>query len=640
QFQTLSRPRRQQVSRACSWCQTYRIKCDDKVPCRNCVTKGRQCTEKGSNEVRTFSHAVKEINRLKSRVTELESQLNQLSNLPSSLQASSSAAPLPEYLDPLREHGGNRGSWEYAYSTIPNSQQAQCYGPSSSFYFMRNMSMYIKKSLLPTYPLASVQNNTHALSSFGSVDFQIGHNRTSLRRTNSTGQKPLSRWQEEYFLEFFWQSYHLIYPIIDAVEFRAHHNSIWIMPYEPRKPSALVDIILAVAMQYATALAPADLPSVVLTAEEKGKDAANAGRSYYRRCQALVADELESPSLITLQCHIFSVIYLSNASSYNTAHSTLALACRVAVILGLHRESNLDELDTDERSFRRRVWWTLYALEIKAAMELGRPLAIDLSQVTCGLPPETSQGYLFSTAELTQSPAIDACFMSNLQFSKLILAARSVYVTFYDKCATTLGPSRENTIHWNPQALEDCAEYLSMKMEYLKSWLRNVPGSLRMKRKAGGESYSANGSPLDLQPTAPSFLQRQQLFLELHYHTVTMNLFRHFINFPGPQSTAPLTEANANSCVDHAMTIANIIHQMLTETNLLSGWLETFHWHGNAFISMVGYVLAYPTGLRTLEARKAIRKAIPTFDLLSQSLAMATCSAKMARELAAKVDLI
>src|ERR1700753_1491967 len=54
-----SRPRRQQVSRACSWCRTYRIKCDDRFPCHNCLAKGRQCMEKGGKEVRTFSLALR-----------------------------------------------------------------------------------------------------------------------------------------------------------------------------------------------------------------------------------------------------------------------------------------------------------------------------------------------------------------------------------------------------------------------------------------------------------------------------------------------------------------------------------------------------------------------------------------------------
>lgn len=55
-----ARPKRHQVSRACVWCRTYRIKCDASYPCKNCQVKGRRCTdEKGKDDVRTFPHAIK-----------------------------------------------------------------------------------------------------------------------------------------------------------------------------------------------------------------------------------------------------------------------------------------------------------------------------------------------------------------------------------------------------------------------------------------------------------------------------------------------------------------------------------------------------------------------------------------------------
>ena len=498
----------------------------------------------------------------------------------------------------------------------------------------------MRKSLAPDYPQSSLQDDADFASLFWSIDTRSRcKEKRPLRRTNSTGQQALSRWQEEYFLDLFWQSYHCIYPIVDERGFRAHHNSIWIMPYEPRKPSALVDIILAVTMQYGTALLPPDLTKSSLNAEERGKDAASAGRSYYRRCQALLADDLENPSITTLQCHILSVIYLSNAGSHNTAHSSLALACRVAVILGLHREP-LEELDEETSNYHRRLWWTLYALEIKAAMGLGRPLAISFSEVTCRLPTDVPLTGSVSVPGSTRTPLIASCFATNSQFLKLILSARSIHVTFYQKCADTLGLGPQNTLYGNPEALESCARFLSSKMEYLETWLREAPDCLKMKRR-GGQPLSTDRSPLYIQPEVPLYQQRQQLFLELHYHTVAMNLLRHFINLSHPPSLCTQqAEANANSCVDHAITITNIIHQMLTETDLLSGWLEGFYWHGNAFLSLVGYILAFPDGQRTAEARKALVQAISSFDILSSSLAIAASSTKMARDLAAKVELV
>lgn len=79
---------------------------------------------------------------------------------------------------------------------------------------------------------------------------------------------------------------------------------------------------------------------------------------------------------------------------------------------------------------------------------------------------------------------------------------------------------------------------------------------------------------------------------------------------------------------------------MLTETNLLHGGLETFQWGSNAFLSLVGFGLAYPSGQRTPETRGAMQKATSVFSLLSRNLDMAVTGAYLARDFTAKVDLI
>ena len=101
-----------------------------------------------------------------------------------------------------------------------------------------------------------------------------------------------------------------------------------------------------------------------------------------------------------------------------------------------------------------------------------------------------------------------------------------------------------------------------------------------------------------------------------------------------------MTEGKATACVDIAMTITNTIYQVLTETDLLRGWLETLEWHNNAFVSLIGYASAYPTGTRVPQCLLAIRQAVRTFDILSCSLVMAASLAKTAQDLASKVELL
>jgi len=318
----------------------------------------------------------------------------------------------------------------------------------------------------------------------------------------------------------------------------------------------------------------------------------------------------------------------------------------MAIILGLHREPQ-EDLDENTKDFHRRIWWTLYAFELKAAMELGRPIGVNMSQVTCRLPSSNVPTGLIRPDGLTKPGKtgfhLALCYACNLHLVKLVFTFRSVYVAFYFKGVELMGRSHQSSLYGNPHVLESCAEFLQMKWEYLDVWVRDLPTSLKMGRRNGGKAMSTDGSPMDIQPSVPFVQQRQQIFLELHFHTVALNLYRPFIcSYPPPQGheTTPLSEAHALACVDHALTIVQIVHQLITETEILSGWLETFQWHNNAFISLLGYMVSTPSGPRTPEIRRAVREAIATFDLLSSSLAMASSAAKTARELAANADAL
>jgi hypothetical protein len=37
----------------------------------------------------------------------------------------------------------------------------------------------------------------------------------------------LSSTQEEYFLDLFWQTYHVVYPVLNEAEFKDHYQSLW-----------------------------------------------------------------------------------------------------------------------------------------------------------------------------------------------------------------------------------------------------------------------------------------------------------------------------------------------------------------------------------------------------------------------------
>lgn len=232
------------------------------------------------------------------RVKELEEQLEErnrsIKNSAVSLlsPAVSSAASPAANLDPLKEYGGNKKYWEGIHTSTAQSHQTQYYGPSSSFYFIGRMSSYLATALQQPHSDHHMQPNS-ASRSFASP--------TSARRDNIeenlmptdipiTGAL-LTGTQEDYFLNLFWQSYHCTLQILDEAEFREHYKSLWATSGTSRKPSALVDIVLAICMQYGIAFIPRGDAKAEPTADVDKNDATIAGRCFYHRCQTLLTGE-------------------------------------------------------------------------------------------------------------------------------------------------------------------------------------------------------------------------------------------------------------------------------------------------------------------------------------------------------------
>ncbi|KAL8912049.1 MAG: hypothetical protein Q9171_002902 [Xanthocarpia ochracea] len=594
--------------------------------------------------------AIREIQRLRSRVYDLEQQLQRhdlLANdtatsliTPPTSFAASPASNIAK-LDPLKELPSPKKFWEGIYTSTALSYETQYYGPASSFYFIGRMSSYLASALQQPHSDHHLQLNSASRSFATPTTLKRGSlDDAGVSTDGPTTADTLSGMQEDYFLGLFWQSYHCILQIIDEVEFKEHYKSLWVAPGKSRKPSALVDIVLALCMQYGVAFVPRSGATQQTEGDVDGNDATIAGRWLYRRSQSLLSAELESPTIVTLQCHILAVCYLCNASFQNMAHSTLAIAVRTAQILGLHLEPPIN-LTRKAKELRRRIWWTLFAVESKTCMKLGRPLSAQISEVSCSLPADDPELALLSGSSFASFGDNVTWHSYNLQNTKVILAARAIYVSFHDKCAEVLAPSEGTTLYSDAHSLEACAQFLSASMECLQTWRLEVPDGLRTKRKGSGESLSTDRSPLDLELYAPVWLQRQRLLLELLYHNLAMNLHRPFISFSNVSSSSlQHTRGHASACVDHAIAITDIMYQMLTETDTLRGWHEAFQWQWNATLSLIGYVLAYPLSPSTLSARQAIDSAIDVFETFGRNFVIAASAANVTRDLTAKADFL
>ncbi|GKU11053.1 unnamed protein product [Fusarium langsethiae] len=170
--------------------------------------------------------------------------------------------------------------------------------------------------------------------------------------------------REQRYIGFYFEHIHAITPLLDENSFRTTFTA-----GTRQAPSwlGLRNMVLA-------------LGSIA-----SGSDSTHI--QYYSQArQFLDFDSLGSGNLETLQslC-LLGGYYLHYRNSPNMAYAILGAAQRLAIALGLHRESSarVDHQDPEASQrhlvrleTRRRVWWSLYCLDTWASMTFGCP--------TCG----------------------------------------------------------------------------------------------------------------------------------------------------------------------------------------------------------------------------------------------------------------
>ena len=520
------------------------------------------------------------------------------------------------------------------------------YGPLSSSYFVSRISRHLSQAL--DQPLEDAKLEA-CMSRFNYIAPSRQPSRWDASPASQTDEHPdenevkdLTRLQEEHFLALFWQSFHCVYPILDERDFQRYYDSLWSGSADnmsTRKPSALVDALLAICMQYgSTFFVSADNQQGDLESGWQARNANLVSRTYYQRAQRLLQSELESPTIKAVQSHIFSIVYLYNTSRLNTAHINLGATLRTAQALRLHMRP-LDGTSLEQQELQRRIWWTLYRLDNQVSMTLGRSPLIQLSHVSCGMSGDGREHAQLSGTVLLSDHEDISWLSFHVQCTKLGFLVQGVQTALHRKCSQLLNGEKAKDLYEDPRVLETLAEFLGQEMAAIHNWVQNVPQSLCNARKGTGAPFSTNRDALNLCPYSPLWLQRQRVLLEVHYHHLVISTLRPFIRFPPVRySTTPRTDGYNISCLNHAMTITSILNQVLSETDLLRGWSCAFHFQWDAILCTLGFVLSNPVCPPTPSARKSLQTAISTLELVSDHILAAKNAAQVVREVCCQAD--
>ncbi|KAL4779262.1 putative Zn(II)2Cys6 transcription factor [Aspergillus varians] len=631
--------KRAQVARACGSCRVRRIKCDNNIPCSNCLVNGTDCSKsKGSASLGlTLSQAHQEIASLRQKVSELETELQSrpkkksVSSIPVQLTPTSTSSLSPGSDGRTKEDTPSRywGGVHFCPARSPNSLWL---GPSSLYAYIQRLSAFMS-------PRLHQEHIPHQMCPISASDNKLldrpvaGSDLFPSTGTPSNGVY-LSPLQEDFFLNYFWQMYHVsLCPILDEAQFKQHYQSLLDHGGKERRPSALVDIVVATCMQYHISTLPVSAQGSGLV---EGKDALVAGRWHFWRGQTLLSYELESPSISTLQCHLLCAFYLCGGSFHNMMDTAVGTAVRTAYILGLH-ENPPPGMPEPEREMRRRLWWSVYLMDTRAGMKLGRPFMLNTSHTMPDLPSDSLEAAAMSGSSFVPVDENTTWLSFSLYQTMLYQVARAAYTAFFN---TDFQLQQDNTIWDDPRALQTGAEILAQHIQPLVNWRDSIPEALRLKRQDNGRPFSTDGTQLAMEEFAPHWLQRQRVLLELTYHHVCLNLYRPMISFTSRPPPGGLAEEFAVRCAAHAVSLTRITHQVIKETSFLEGWHEAFYCQWNAVMTLVGFVMVYPDAPTVTEVKSAISLAVLVLDNFGAKFSIATSASKIVQGLYVKVALL
>ncbi|KAK9471346.1 fungal-specific transcription factor domain-containing protein, partial [Dipodascopsis tothii] len=226
----------------------------------------------------------------------------------------------------------------------------------------------------------------------------------------------------------------------------------------------------------------------------------------------------------------------------------LGSATRIALGLGLHRNSCTENLNLINQEVRKRVFWSLYALDRVISTVLGRPLSIQDRDVdvnhfidVCQDPELTGNHPSYSK----QSTQTFADVSVALYMVKLRQLSSRILLSIHHHTVLSAPHPRESLLEELHQALD--------------SWKSTLP-------------------PISIAE------EKTRLRIEIEYHEHLMLLYRPSPSFPEPSSSAAVICSNAafsvidlyaslyNNC-DHSLTYLSLRGMFVAALTLL--WAHT-----------------------------------------------------------------
>ncbi|KAI0124770.1 hypothetical protein BJ170DRAFT_475687 [Xylariales sp. AK1849] len=486
-----------------------------------------------------------------------------------------------------------------SYQGLPENEGSPVFGLSP---LLRRMSQYLEQSSGEPYPVSRLEPRGQWVE---------------LGASASENGPEFSQSKERYLLDLLQSEYHFASPLPDADELQAHHDSLWKNNWAAdsnspptRMPSALIDILLALTMQFSSSGLLREGPgSARRTVNPQVIDSSRAGLWLYHRSRRCFFEEQHKLTLRSVQTLMVTAFYIVNAGSWELASTVLAEGVRRAQVLRLHEEPSSLDANLKQRNRRLHVWRKLVMMDSYLALVAGLPPLVSAHRLTPNPPRGLCQGTVAVVTGNSTQTAMQGGFEECL--IELIMIAQIDFLPYVDVIK----------IDTASMTLESISVF-THKREAMQQWTDSVPQPLRLHRTGTGKPMSfTDGSDLDLDAYAPIRLQRQRLSLEIIYHHVNLLFLRPLLGFEH-QNTVHSAQLDAHSIagLKHAMSVIYIMDLAFTGGDILTWWLFGFQCQWDATLTTLGFILARADHPTVIDAQRAVRTAVKTFTIMSQYL--------------------
>lgn len=329
--------------------------------------------------------------------------------------------------------------------------------------------------------------------------------------------------------------------------------------------------------------ASASFPTLDFSRLKVPKPAQSPGWHFYEISRRLLADVVTSSSMTSVQVCVLQGIFLPSAKSRDAGYNLLGLALRMAVNMGMHRSFGTQSLHPHVRELRNRLWWSVYVAERIFSVEMGRPLAINDTEIDAPLPTDMPEW----ADRMGKSPTNVDGLISMIKLCHLL---GKIVDTVYCKPASGEGTTM------NPKIFRQLRDDLEK---------------------------SRNDLPPRMRPSVGESSSRSIAHIFLAYEQANILLTRSCLNYAAlashswtlPDATSEFVRQQARNCVRSAVTTIRIMFSLRSKSQLCR-----FSFHDSLYCTAAVYVLLLGKDLEWLSS-EAVRESIRQSVLILLDLA-------------------